>query len=90
MKHKKEIIMIYFIEKRLKSGKVVLVANSDLDIEREIIPNALKYVNDIGYDMGVLLKGLRGIDITIFPHEKLKDTLERYREELYRYSGIEV
>lgn len=82
--------MIYFIEKRLKSGKVVLVANSDLDIEREIIPNALKYVNDIGYDMGVLLKGLRGIDITIFPHEKLKDTLERYREELYRYSGIEV
>ena len=57
---------------------------------REIIPNALKYVNDIGYDMGVLLKGLRGIDITIFPHEKLKDTLERYREELYRYSGIEV
>lgn len=88
MKHKKEIIMIYFIEKRLKSGKVVLVANSDLDIEREIIPNAVKYVSNLGYEM--ILKLSRGVSIVISPQDKIRSALERYYEELYRYSGLEV
>lgn len=80
--------MIYFIEKRLKSGKVVLVANSDLDIEREIIPNAVKYVSNLGYEM--ILKLSRGVSIVISPQDKIRSALERYYEELYRYSGLEV
>lgn len=88
MKHKKEIIMIYFIEKRLKSGKRILVANNNLDIENEIIPNAIKYVNNLGQEM--TLKLSLGVDIVISPHDKLKSALERYREELYRYSGLEI
>lgn len=88
MKHKKEIIMIYFIEKRLKSGKRILVANNNLDIENEIIPNAIKYVNNLGQEM--TLKLSLGVDIVINPHDKLKNALERYREELYRYSGLEI
>lgn len=88
MKHKKEIIMIYFIEKRLKSGKVVLVANDNLDIEREIIPNAVKYVSNLGYEM--ILKLSRGVSIVISPQDKIRSALERYYEELYRYSGLEV
>lgn len=88
MKHKKEIIMIYFIEKHLKSGKVVLVANDNLDIEREIIPNAVKYVSNLGYEM--ILKLSRGVSIVISPQDKIRSALERYYEELYRYSGLEV
>lgn len=88
MKHKKEIIMIYFIEKRLKSGKVVLVANDNLDIEREIIPNAVKYVSNLGYEM--ILKLSRGVSIVISPQDKIRSALERYYEELYSYSGLEV
>lgn len=88
MKHKKEIIMIYFIEKHLNSGKVVLVANDNLDIEREIIPNAVKYVSNLGYEM--ILKLSRGVSIVISPQDKIRSALERYYEELYRYSGLEV
>ena len=80
--------MIYFIEKRLKSGKRILVANNNLDIESEIIPNAIKYVNNLGQEM--TLKLSLGVDIVISPHDKLKSALERYREELYRYSGLEI
>lgn len=80
--------MIYFIEKHLKSGKVVLVANDNLDIEREIIPNAVKYVSNLGYEM--ILKLSRGVSIVISPQDKIRSALERYYEELYRYSGLEV
>ncbi len=80
--------MIYFIEKHLNSGKVVLVANDNLDIEREIIPNAVKYVSNLGYEM--ILKLSRGVSIVISPQDKIRSALERYYEELYRYSGLEV
>ena len=87
---KKEEDMFYFTEKRLKNGKIVLLAREGYDVEREIIPNALKYINESAWNKEVLLIGLRGIDIPIYPQDKLSSALERYREELYRYSGLEL
>lgn len=82
--------MRYFTTGKIKNGQMVLVAKEGYDVEREIIPNALKYINESAWNKEVLLIGLRGIDIPIYPQDKLSSALERYREELYRYSGLEL
>lgn len=78
-----------FIETNGKSGKVVLVALEGYDIEHVIIPNAVRYINYMGYDK-VQLKGLNGVDLIIHSHEGTRVAIEKWKQEIYKFYGLEL
>ena len=74
----------------IEKNGVTLYARNGFNIEHVIIPEAVRFVKLINEEKDVLLKNLRGVDLTIKIDSNVNELVEIWKQELYRTSGIEI
>lgn len=78
-------LMIY----EYPSGLKEIRGQKNKDIITEVIPDAVNYINN-KCRIGAILKDLKGVDLFVYPNESVIAIIEKWKQEHFRNTGIEL